>query len=68
MAMGMLKARRLAVLHGVQLRFHSAVSPDLVAQVRGAADLDQLGQWLDAVLLAPDLSTFRGMIRFRIGA
>lgn len=68
MAQGMIEARRAAVLRAVQLRFGVSAPADLATLVRGTKDLDLLGQWLDAVLLAPDLGSFRGTVQHKIGA
>lgn len=68
MALGMIEARRAAVLRAIQLRFGAPAPADLAAQVRGTKDLDLLGQWLDAVLLAPDLGAFWGTVLHKIGA
>lgn len=68
MALGMIEARRAAVLRGIQLRFGASAPPELAALIRGTKDLDLLGQWLDAMLLAPDLGAFRGSVQHKIGA
>jgi hypothetical protein len=60
MALGMLECRRSDVLKVLRLRFPEAPY-ELTATVRGMKDLDQLGRWFEAAVVAPSLDMFRAM-------
>ncbi len=60
MALGMQEARRSDLLKVLRVRFPDAPF-DLTATVRGMKDLDQLGRWFEAALVAPTVEAFRIM-------
>jgi hypothetical protein len=62
MAMGMLEARREDLLKVARVRF-GTVPHDVTYAIRGAADIDQLGRWLDAALVAATVEQFTAMTR-----
>lgn len=62
MALGMLEARREDLLKVIRVRFQ-AVPHDVMYAVRGVTDVDELGRWLDAALVAPSAEVFAAMTR-----
>ena len=59
-AVGMLEARRSDCLRVLRLRFPEAPH-DLIAMIREFKDLDQLGRWMEAAVVSPNLDMFRAM-------
>ena len=60
MALGMQEARRADLLKLLYMRFPD-VPYEITTGVRGMTDLDQLGRWFEAALVAPTLEQFRLM-------
>ena len=60
MALGMQEARRTDLLKVLRMRFPDLPS-DIALMIRGMSDLDQLGRWFDAALVAPTAEMFRSM-------
>lgn len=60
MHLGMLEARRNDLMKIIRLKFNDYPF-DLPATIRGMKDLDQLGRWLEACVLAPSMEMFRMM-------
>lgn len=58
-AEGELKGRAEALLHLLALRFPPGAPADLAAQIREAAEPEQLRRWFDAAYAAPSLEAFR---------
>lgn len=53
---------RAVVLRAMELRYRTAVPPDLAAVVRGMADLDELSRWFDATQTCDSLEAFRAAV------
>lgn len=47
------------LLRLLELRFRTSLSADLVAQIRGTTNAEQLRRWFDAAYTAPSLDAFR---------
>ncbi len=47
------------LLRLLALRFGPSVPPDLVGQIRGTVNAEQLQRWFDAAAIAPSLDAFR---------
>jgi hypothetical protein len=62
MAMGMLEARREDLIKVIRVRFQT-VPHEVMYAVRETADVDRLGRWLDAALVAPTVELFAVMTR-----
>jgi hypothetical protein len=60
MALGMQEARRADLLKVLHIRF-PGIPYDVTTCVRGMTDLDQLGRWFEAALIAPSVDQFRTM-------
>ena len=60
MARGMLEAHRTDLARIIRLRFPTAPY-EVSAAVRGLTDLDQLGRWMEAAVLAPTVEVFQVM-------
>lgn len=60
MARGMIEARRSDLMKVIRVRFPDAPY-DLVSTVRSMTDLDQLGRWFEAALVAPTIDLLRVM-------
>lgn len=62
LAIGMLEARREALLRVLALRFPGSPMPELTAFIRSATDLEGLSRWFDAAVLAASPEIFRAMV------
>ena len=62
MALGMVEARREDLLKLLRSKFHE-LPRELLAAIRGAADLDPLTRWFDAAIAAPSLQAFAVLAR-----
>jgi hypothetical protein len=60
LAAGMLEAHRSDLTRVIRLRFPAAPY-EVATAVRGMTDLDQLGRWLEAAVLAPTVEVFQVM-------
>ena len=60
MAVGMLEARRSDLLKLLRVKFPEAPY-DLTGSIRGMSDIDQVGRWFEAALVAPTTDHFRIM-------
>ena len=60
MAAGMLEARRSDLLKLLRVKF-SDMPYELTGSIRGMTDLDQVGRWFEAALVAPSTDLFRIM-------
>ena len=60
MALGMIEARRSDLLKLLRMKFPDAPY-ELTGSIRGMTDIDQVGRWFEAALIAPTTDHFRIM-------
>lgn len=60
MAVGMLEARRSDLLKLLRVKFPEAPY-EVTGSIRGMTDIDQVGRWFEAALVAPTTDHFRIM-------
>ncbi len=60
MAMGILEARRSDLIKLLRVKFPDAPY-EITGSIRGMSDIDQVGRWFEAALVAPNTDLFRIM-------